>query len=148
MVVGHGLSFRTLGARASGPRVEGEEICSAMHGGSRHCCGICPGITKGIRHQESGYHAKPTLLTPPSQPGLGQVTFPPDFPLQTADARLRAGPDQQSQSRFHGSSFRGCAAVLHGHSHQVIVNIDIGPHSPFLLMGKYLIFFAFSRTTD
>src|SRR5258708_8447647 len=71
------------------------------------------------------------LMNAPVQPGLGQATSPPDFTFQTADARLRAGPDQQSESNLHGGSLCGCATVIHGLAHQAIVDID--PHLAFSL---------------
>jgi hypothetical protein len=48
---------------------------------------------------------------------------------------------QEPQTRFHGGFLGAGAAVPHGLPHQLVVNVNIGPHkAPLSLMCKDIIF--------
>lgn len=59
-----------------------------------------------------------------------QVAFPLHGTEKFAQADLPLAAGKQAQRRFHRLALGGQAARCHGFRHQLVVDLDIGPHRP------------------
>ena len=68
------------------------------------------------------------LLAGALDPRGTQVAVPGDLAAQAAQPALAAGLDQQPQRFFDDAALGGRLVAGHGLLHQVVIDVDIGPH--------------------
>ena len=61
-----------------------------------------------------------------------EIAIPGDLPSQAAETALPLGLDQQAERFLHNGPFRSGAAAAHCLAHQTVVDINVGPHLPYV----------------